>query len=355
LIDIDIVNDRFLNKKINFMKAVHLVKYGNSDSAFEIREIPKPTPGPREVLIKVDAFGLNFADVVARRGLYPDAPKNPAVLGYDVAGTIESIGKDVNEFTVGDRVTALTRFGGYAEYVTTMVEGVASIPDGFDTGLSTALATQACTAYHCAVQSVNLHEGDKVLIHAAAGGVGSTLVQIAKSKGCIIYGTASKSKLAHIKSIGVDHAIDYRNTSFYDAVYSDLGGAELDFAFDSIGGKTFKQSYKLLKPGGTIVYFGAASQIGSNKLKALGVVAGFGLFSPIQLLMSSKSMIAVNMLRIADHKPALFQKIFSGVMDYVEQGIIKPTLAKKFSVDQIGEAHEYLESRQSIGKVVMEW
>ena len=337
------------------MKAVHLVKYGNSDSAFEVKEIDVPSAEPREVLIKVDAFGLNFADVVARRGLYPDAPKNPAVLGYDVAGTVEALGNEVTEFKVGDRVTALTRFGGYAEYVTTMAEAVALIPDGFDTGLSTALATQACTAYHCAVQSVNMYEGDKVLIHAAAGGVGSVLVQIAKSKGCIVYGTASKSKLAHIKSIGVDHAIDYRNTSFSDAVRSDLDGAELDFAFDSIGGKTFKQSYKLLKPGGTMVFFGAASQIGTNKLKALGVVAGFGILSPIQLLMSSKSLVAVNMLRIADHKPELFQRIFTGVMDYVEQGIIKPTLAKTFSVDQIAEAHEYLESRQSIGKVVMEW
>ncbi len=337
------------------MKAVHLVKYGDSSKAFEVRDAEKPVPQSREVLIKVDAFGLNFADVVARRGLYPDAPKNPAILGYDVAGTIDALGSDVTEFKVGDRVTALTRFGGYAEYATTMVEGVAKIPDGFDTGLSTALATQACTAYHCAVQSVNMHEGDKVLIHAAAGGVGSTLVQIAKSKGCIVYGTASKSKLAHIRSIGVDHPIDYRNTDFSNVVHSDLGGAELDFAFDSIGGKTFKQSYKLLKPGGTIVYFGAASQIGSSKLKALGVVAGFGLFSPIQLLMSSKSMIAVNMLRIADHKPELFQKIFAGVMDYVDQGIIKPTLAKKFHVDQIADAHEYLETRQSIGKVVMEW
>jgi len=337
------------------MKAIHLINYGDSSKAFEVKEIPVPQPGSREVLIKVDTFGLNFADVVARRGLYPDAPKNPAVLGYDVAGTVEALGSEVTELSVGDRVTALTRFGGYAEYATTMVEGVAKIPEGFDTGLSTALATQACTAYHCAVQSVNMHDGDKVLIHAAAGGVGSTLVQIAKSKGCIVYGTASKSKLAHIKSIGVDYPIDYRSTDFYKVIKDQLGGPELDYAFDSIGGKTFKQSYKLLKPSGTMVFFGAASQIGGSKLKALGVVAGFGLFSPIQLLMSSKSMIAVNMLRIADHKPQLFQRIFNGVMDYVEQGIIKPTLAKKFHVDEIAEAHEYLETRQSIGKVVMEW
>lgn len=337
------------------MKAVHLIKYGKSERAFEVKEIAIPQPKAREVLIKVEAFGLNFADVVARRGLYPDAPKNPAVLGYDVAGTVESVGAEVTEYSKGDRVTALTRFGGYAEYAVTMVEGLAKIPEAFDTGLSTALATQACTAYHCAVQSVNMHEGDNVLIHAAAGGVGSTLVQIAKHKGCNVYGTASKNKLAHLRSIGVDYPIDYRNTDFYEAVKSQLGGHELDFAYDSIGGKTFKQSYKLLKPGGTMVYFGAAAQIGSNKVKALGVALGFGVFSPIQLLMSSKSLVAVNMLRIADHKPQLFDRIFSGVIDYVEKGIIKPTLAKKFHVNDIAEAHEYLESRQSIGKVVIEW
>jgi len=338
------------------LKTVTLNKYGAANKAFEIKETALPSINANEVLIKNKYFGLNFADVVARRGLYPDAPKNPAVLGYDVSGYVEAIGNEVKGIKVGDRVAALTRFGGYAEYSKTMQEGVALLPENIDMKIGTALATQACTAYYCAVQCINLNEGDTVLVQAAAGGVGSILTQIAKAKGCTVFGTASPGKHNYLKANGVDFAIDYRKENFYDYIKKQLGGHELDVVFDSIGGKAFKQGFKLLKPGGFMVNFGAAAQVsGNNKLKSLGVVAGFGLFSPLQLLMSSKSMVAVNMLRIADHKPSLFKKVFNGVMEMTTQGIIKPEIAKTYKADQIAEAHEYLESRQSIGKIVMEW
>lgn len=337
------------------MKGIFLTRYGSADKAFEVRELEKPTPGPREVLIKVAVFGLNFADVIARRGLYPDAPKNPALLGYDVAGTIEALGSEVTEFEIGDRVAALTRFGGYAEYATTMVEGVAKIPDSINMDISTALATQACTAYYCAEECVTLNPGDNVLVQAAAGGVGSILVQIAKYRGCKVFGTASSKKLEFLKSLGVDHPIDYTKEDFSERIKDILGGNKLDVVFDSIGGKAFKKAWKTLQPGGTMVNFGAASQLGGSKLKALGVALNFGFFSPIQLLMSSKSMVAVNMLRIADYKPQLFRKVFNNVMEMAEKEIIKPQLAKKYNSIDIAEAHSYLESRKSIGKVVVEW
>ena len=337
------------------MKAIHLVKYGNPSKAFEIREVPIPEPTEGQVQIKVHSFGLNFADVVARNGLYPDAPKNPAVIGYDVAGTITKLGKGVTKFNVGDQVTALTRFGGYAEYAVTMQEGVAKIPNGYDIGLSTALATQGCTAYYCAKHCVNLKKGDRVLVQAAAGGVGSIITQIAKSKGCEVFGTASTAKLDFIRSNGVDHPIDYRKENFHDSVKSILGDNKLDYVFDSIGGKAFRQGYKLLIQGGTMVSFGAASQIGGSKLKALGAALGFGVFSPIQLLLASKSIIAVNMQCIGDFKPHLFADIFDGVIHDTEQGIIRPVLAKTFSASEIAEAHSFIESRQSIGKIVLEW
>jgi len=338
------------------MKAIYLKKYGNADSAFEIKETAQPSPGPREVVIQNKCFGLNFADVVARRGLYPDAPKNPAVLGYDVAGHIAEVGSEVTEFTVGDRVAALTRFGGYAEYSKTMVEGVAKLPASIDYKTGTALATQACTAYYCAIHCLNLNEGDRVLVQAAAGGVGTILTQIAKHKGCEVFGTASTRKQAYMTANGVDHPIDYTTTDFYKTIHDQLGGNELDVVFDSIGGKAFKQGWKLLKPGGFMVNFGAAAQVsGNNKLRSLGVVFGFGLFSPLQLLMSSRSMIAVNMLRIADHKPQLFQKIFAGVMEMTENGIIKPSLSESYKAENIVAAHDFLESRASMGKIVLEW
>ena len=200
------------------MKAVYLTKYGNSASAFEIRETAIPTAQKGQIVIKVVSFGLNFADVVARRGLYPEAPKNPTILGYDVAGTVHELGEGVEGFTIGQRVVGLTRFGGYAEYAVTQQSGVAAIPDSMGYPEATAVATQGCTAYYCANESVVLHEGDRVLIHAAAGGVGGILVQMAKNKGCIVYGTGSTSKIPYMKQIGVDVAIDYTKEDFSSVI-----------------------------------------------------------------------------------------------------------------------------------------
>lgn len=340
------------------MQAIHLVRYGNSENAFEIREINRPEPSENEVCIKVEAFGINFADVVARRGLYPDAPKNPAILGYDVAGTVDAIGANVSHVNLGDRVTALTRFGGYAQYATTMSEGVARIPEHLGFAEATVLSTQGCTAYFCAIDKVTLHKGDIVLIHAAAGGVGSILVQIALSKGCIVIGTASCSKRAFLKELGVHYIIDYTKENLSDQLRKLNLYQKINVVFDSIGGYTFKQGMKALAPGGSMISFGAAEQIDgnkTNKLKALKAALGFGIFSPIQLLMKSQSIIGVNMLRIADHQPKIFQECLNGVIAMYESGIIKPNVNKVFKATEIAQAHDYLESRQSIGKIALEW
>jgi NADPH:quinone reductase-like Zn-dependent oxidoreductase len=336
------------------MKAIHLIKYGNSDKAFEIREIQKPQPHEGEILIKVDTFGLNFADVVARRGLYPEAPKNPAVLGYDVAGQVVEIGKGVKNLKIGQRVVSMTRFGGYAEYAKVSALGVAVLDDSIDYPTSTALATQACTAYYCAYESTRLHEGDKVLIHAAAGGVGSILVQMCKLHNCIVYGTASSSKIDYLKSIGVDYPIDYSSLDFS----KQISKASLDVVFDSIGGSTFNKSFKLLRPTGKMVFFGAADQMNGSKtnfLDALKVGVGFGFFSPIPLLMNSRALIGVNMLKVADYKPQMIAHCLNQVIQLVKNQKIKPKLDKVFSYNQIAEAHDYLESRKSIGKIAVRW
>ncbi len=340
------------------MKGIQLTSYGNSDQAFTITELPIPKPGDYDVIIASEASGLNFADVVARRGLYPDAPKNPALLGYDVAGRIHTIGAKVEDFKVGDRVTALCRFGGYAEYVSTNVAGVAKVPDSLDYPEATTLATQACTAMFCATEAVSLHPSDKVLVQAAAGGVGIMLTQIAKHLGCEVFGTCSTSKLDFVKKNGVDHAIDYRNENFAEAIRTLIGKRGIDVIFDSLGGKAYKDGKGLLAHGGRMVNFGAAEQIrGSktNKIGALRAAWRFGFHSPIPLLMGSKAMIGVNMLRISDSRPDIFNVVLKRVVDYYEQGILKPVVSKVFSAEQIAEAHDHLENRQSIGKVAIVW
>ncbi len=338
------------------MKAIYLIKYGESHDAFEYRDIPEPVVEEETVKIKVASSGLNFADVLARRGLYPDAPKNPAVLGYDVAGTITEVGKGVKHLHPGQRVTALTRFGGYAEYVTTMQEGVSPIPDEMGFEEATALATQGCTAYFCTEECTRLHTGDRVLIQAAAGGVGMMLVQLAKHRGCNVFGTASSRKIDKLRDFGVDYPIDYTTQDFTEVIRTH-GSGTVDVVFDSIGGKTFKKGFKLLAPGGRMISFGAASQMNApgNKLKALGVAINFGLFSPIPLLMQSKSIITVNMLRIADHRPHVFQKVLYDVVNLAKKGILKPEVGKSFDASDIAEAHNFLESRKSTGKVTLTW
>ncbi|HMR89201.1 MAG TPA: zinc-binding dehydrogenase [Saprospiraceae bacterium] len=337
------------------MKAIYLQKYGSAQEAFVVKETKIPIPKEDEVLIKVKYSGLNFADVIARRGMYPDAPKNPALLGYDVSGEISAVGKKVTEFKIGQQVVAMTRFGGYAEYAVTNKNGLAVVPDGYDMAAATVLATQACTAYYCAEDCVTLHKGDKVLIQAAAGGVGSLLVQIAKHRGCIIYGTASTGKQDFIKKLGVDYAIDYTKDNFYDVIKGN--GHQLDMVFDSLGGTAFAKGVKLLAPGGKMVCYGAAEQLESrkNKLKLISLAVGFGLFSPISLLMQSKSIITVNMLRIADFKQSVFNEVLQNVIKMADQKIITPHVSKVFPALDIEDAHDFLESRQSTGKVVLKW
>lgn len=231
------------------MRAIYLVKNGESKNAFEIRETETPKAGKGEIVIKVQASGLNFADVNARRGIYHDAPPLPSVLGYDVGGTIHEIGEGVEDFELGQVVTAMTRFGGYAEYVKAIPAGVHTLPKGWDVAKGTTLTTQACTAVVCAEEVLNLYPGDKVLIQAAAGGVGRVLIQLAKHKGCTVFATASTGKQEYLREMGVDYPIDYLTEDFFTRIPEILGEGKLDVVFDNLGGKRYKQGLNLLGPG----------------------------------------------------------------------------------------------------------
>jgi len=339
------------------MKAIFLVRNGDSKDAFEIRDAAIPSPGKGEVVVKVEASGLNYADVMARRGLYKAAPPIPSVLGYDVAGRIHTIGPDTPGFKVGQRVAALSRFGGYAEYARTQASAVIPLGDTMDFGLATALATQASTAVYCADFAIRLFKGDRVLIHAAAGGVGTLLVQLAKAKGCIVYGSASRQKHAYLKDIGVDFPIDSHSDNPEEELADALAGEKIDVVFDNIGGLSFKKGFHMLGAGGRIVAYGAAAQNAGKRsqLQTIRVGLGFGFYSPIPLIAQSQSMVGVNMLKIADHKPMVLKEVMTQVGRLTEKGIIRPVLGKTFPADHIAQAHDFLESRQSTGKIALLW
>ncbi|MDA0690949.1 MAG: zinc-binding dehydrogenase [Nitrospinae bacterium] len=340
------------------MKAIYLIRHGVANTAFQIREEKDPLPTESEVLIDVEVSGLNFADVLARRGLYPDAPKISCVLGYEVVGRVVSVGHEIKKLSAGDRVLAFTRFGGYASKVVANPMAVVKISEEMDAGVAAAMATQYCTAWFAAEEMVRLFPGDRVLIQAAAGGVGTALVQIAKRRGCVVFGTAgSSAKLDYLKTIGVDHPINYRQQDFSGEVRTICGDQGLDVVFDSIGGKTFRQGYNLLTSGGRIVTFGVAGMTGSrwDFLRVLRTVLGFGFFHGLQLISNSKSVIGVNMLRIAEDKPDVLQRCMRTVVDLAEKGELSPKVGGEYPADRVADAHAFLENRQSTGKVVLRW
>lgn len=339
------------------MKAVYLIKNGKADTAFEIREVVQPRPNANQVLIKVEAFGLNFADVMARLGLYKAVPPLPAILGYDVVGKVEAMGNEVTHLQIGERVTALTRFGGYAEYAVAEKEVVLPVPKIFSAGVAVALGTQYTMAYFLGYNMANLQENDKVLIHAAAGGVGSALVQMALHKNCFVLGTCgSAEKVEYLKGMGVQGPINYRSNDFGKMARNIIGKQGIDAIFDPIGGKSIKKDYRLLGAGGRVFSYGLSSM---NQTKSifgkLWVLAQFGVYHPVQFLSSSKGIIGVNILKIAEENPNKISQAMQEVIRLTQEGIVDPHVGGEFQVDQLAQAHTLLESRKSIGKIVVKW
>lgn len=339
------------------MKAIYIVNHGKAEKAFEFRETPKPVPKPGEVLVKVEGFGLNFADVMARKGMYKDAPPIPSLIGYDVCGIVERVGNNVRNVVEGDRVTALTRFGGYAEYALTDHRAVAKIPANTPIPEATALTTQYCTAYYCAAEMVNLFEGDKVLIHSAAGGVGNGLLQYAKHKGCEIFATTgSSSKVEMLKKAGAHHVIDTSKDDFENYIEDTTKGDGVDVIFDAVGASFIRKGINSLAAGGRIVCYGAADMSDSNNVFfQLTKAIQFGIYHPAVFMMSSKSLIGVNMLKLADSKQDTLKRCMENVVKLYEQGIFKPAEGKLFKAEDIAEAHNFLEQRKSTGKVACAW
>jgi NADPH2:quinone reductase len=339
------------------MKGIFIVEHGKADKAFETRETPMPQPKAGELLVEVEGFGLNFADVMARKGSYKDAPPIPSLVGYDVCGRIHKLGIGVEGFEVGQRVTALTRFGGYAEYALTDARAVAVIPDNLNVAEATALTTQFCTAYYCAAEAVNLFAGDKVLIHSAAGGVGTALLQYCLYKGCEVYATTGSSeKVAMLKAAGAHHVIDTSTTEFDEFILENTKGDGVDVIFDAVGADFIKRGIKSLNSGGRIVCYGAAQMNDANNIfSTLAKAIQFGIYHPAEFMMASKSLIGVNMLRLADNKPLTLKRCLNEVVRLTEAGIFKPQKGTVFKASEIADAHKFLESRKSTGKVACVW
>lgn len=333
------------------MKAIYLVKNGKAKNAFEFRDITITEPAEDEVGVIVEASGINFADVVARLGQYRDCPPLPTVVGYEAVGIVEKIGKNIKTVQKGDRVLVFTRFGGYSQYVIQKENAIAKIGN-LEVGKALALATQYSTAYYACAVATNVLENETVLIHAGAGGVGTALIQLCKLKKAKIYTTAgSEAKLEYCKQQGADIAINYTKEDFSKVIKEPI-----DVAFDSLGADNFRKSYNMLNRGGRIVGYGASSMTDAHNIFSKAKMGlEFGIFHPAQLIMESRSMIGVNMLRIADYKPETLKYCMESVIQLLHDGKINPHVGQMYKATDIAQAHEDMENRKTIGKIGILW
>ena len=337
------------------VRALVITEHGPPD-VLRVQERPDPEPGPGEVRVRVRAAGVNFADLLARVGLYPEAPKPPCVVGYEIAGDVDALGQGVEGLEVGQRVMGGSRFGAYAQLAVTGADALVPMPDGWTYAEGAAMPVTYATAYAGLVRYGGLRPGERVLIQAAAGGVGIAATHVAKLIGAEVYGTASPAKHDAIRGFGVDHPVDYRTHDTVDEIRRISGEQEpLDLAFDALGGRSFRQSFSLLRPGGRLVCFGASEmQAGERRspLRAVRVLAQMPRFNPVKLMTGSKSVIGLNMLALWDSKTRL-DEFIEPLRDWLDSGEIRPVVAKEFRLDDGAAAHRYLHERKNVGKVVL--
>ncbi len=333
-----------------------MITEAGAPDVLKVQDRPAPAPGAGQVRVAVKAAGINFADVMARMGLYPDAPKLPAVVGYEFAGEVESLGSGVDGVTAGDRVLGGCRFGGYAEQVVVDVDQLIPLPDGWSFEEGAALPVNYSTAYAGLVRYGSLHADERVLLHAVAGGVGIAATQIAKQVGAEVFGTASASKHAAVRGFGVDHPIDYRSESFVKAVRRITGERQsLDLVMDAVGGSSFRKSFSLLRPGGRLVCFGASALVSGEKRSIPTAVKGVvqtPWFNPMRLMPESKAVIGLNMLTLWDAKGSL-EEYVEPLRGWLESGAVRPVVAEAFPLERGPDAHRFIQERKNVGKVVL--
>lgn len=340
------------------MKHLVITKYGNANDAFQMEEQEELVPKEAEVLVKVEGFGLNYADVMARNGLYKEAPKLPFVPGYEIVGKVIQRGKDVPEKFEGERVVGFTRFGGYAEQAVSDFRGIAIIDAALSGGEACALATQYCTAYYMTDYVSSMHKGETALIHACAGGVGTALTQLCQRKGVTVIGLCSSDeKVAYLEQIGVDFPINYKKSNYSKRIEGSLGKRKVDYIFNSVSGKSFKNDLKLLSYGGKIFCYGGSSRSGHGNhiWNDLIFLLKTGFISPLFMMMKSQGVMGVNMLRIAENKIEIIGQCLGDLQRLLANGEISPRVGATFKAEKIAEAHELLESGKSKGKIYVHW
>ncbi|MFS0574594.1 NADPH:quinone oxidoreductase family protein [Sporosarcina sp. 179-K 3D1 HS] len=322
------------------MKAIQMEQYGSPD-VLKLVTVEKPQIGERDVLIRVKAIGVNYADAARREGKYVIPTELPFIPGAEIAGEIVEVGEKVQRFNPGMRVVSLIESQGYAEYAVAPEAGLALVPDNVDFTDAVALPLQGQTAYHVLKTMGRLEKGETVLVHAAAGGVGTLAVQLAKifGAGKIIATASTDEKLALAKELGADELVNYTEPGWEEKVSELTGGKGVDVALEMVGGEFFQKTLRCLAPFGRLVIFGAASGDQSQ-------------FYPGQLMKRNQSVIGFFLPQIM-RKPALYQSSFEELLGYIGDGRLKLIIGGVYQLEEAAEVHRMLQGRQTIGKQIL--
>ncbi|MGO9832188.1 MAG: synaptic vesicle VAT-1 family membrane protein [Myxococcaceae bacterium] len=338
------------------MRALTILRHGGPD-VLEVRTLPDPLPGPGQLSIRVARAGLNFADVSARVGLYPDAPKPPLVAGYEVSGRVEALGQGVATPAVGSVVLALTRFGGQATHVVADARLAFPLPPGMTLEQAAALPVNYLTAHHLLHRVGGVQPGRSVLVHMAAGGVGMAAIQLAQAVGGVtLFGTASASKHALLREAGVAHPIDYRTSDWEAEVRRLTQGRGVDLILDALGGVDWKRGYRSLAPAGHLVCFGFANLVsGSTRSwpRVLWQLAQVRRWGPLQLMNDNRIVSGVNLAHLFGEVELLGESM-RALFRLFQEGRISPKVDRVFPLAEGAAAHRFLQERRNVGKVLFD-
>lgn len=328
------------------MKAVFITDLGDG-AGLEIREVADPPPpSGSEVLLRVKAAGVNRADLIQKKGLYPPPPGfSPNIPGLEFAGEVAAVGPDVKGLSIGDRVFGITAGEGQAEYLTVDHSLVAKIPEDLSFSEAAAIPEAFVTAHDAVVTQAGLSRGETLLIHAVGSGVGLAALQIGKAIGATVLGTSrSDEKLQRCREFGLGKGIDTSIASdFTESVFSATGGRGSDVILDLVGASYFEQNLKCLAPKGRLMLVGLTG----------GRKAEFDLGVALAKRLTIKGTVLRS--RSAEEKASAMKGFESDIVPLFASGTIRPNLDRVFSFDEVERAYSYLESNESFGKVVLEW
>ncbi|HUM11396.1 MAG TPA: medium chain dehydrogenase/reductase family protein [Myxococcaceae bacterium] len=338
------------------MRALTITRYGPPE-VLAVREAPDPAPGPGQVCIRVARAGLNFADVSARVGLYPDAPKPPMVMGYEVSGTVASLGEGVSGPPVGTRVLAMTRFGGQATHALADARYVVPLPEGMDLDQAAALPVNWLTAHHMLHRVATLRPGMTLLVHMAAGGVGLAAIALARAVGGVtILGSASASKHGVLREAGVDHPIDYRTQDVVEEVKRLTGGRGVDLVLDALGGPEWARNTSVLAPVGHLICFGWANATtgeSRNLLKVVGGLATMKRWNALELMGKNISVSGVNVGHLWG-EVAMLRATLDALMGLWGKGKVHSRIDQVFPLTEGVAAHRRMHERKNVGKILFD-